>query len=199
MQTNKEIRALARQDLSGNWTQPVLTTLVYTAITAVLSSIPIVGFIGTLLVGLPLGYSFYLVFLRFVRGEKDNMIPRIFDCFQDYGKSFGISFMVFLYTFLWSLLLIIPGIIKSLSYSMSYFISKDHPEYTIDQCITSSMKMMDGHKMDLFLLSLSFIGWILLSILTLGIGLLWVIPYMYTSIAHFYEQLKDEYSENQFK
>ena len=57
------------------------------------------------------------------------------------------------------------------------------------------MKMMDGHKMDLFLLILSFIGWFLLSILTLGIGLLWLIPYMYTSIAHFYEQLKAEHPQ----
>ncbi len=195
MQTNSDIRALARQDLSGNWTQPVLATLVYTLITGAISSIPYVGFIANLLVGLPLGYSFYLLFLKFVRGEKENMVPRLFDCFKDYGKSFGISFMVFLYTLLWSLLLIVPGIIKSLSYSMSFFISEDHPEYSIDECITTSMKMMDGHKMDLFLLILSFIGWFLLSILTLGIGLLWLIPYMYTSIAHFYEQLKAEHPQ----
>ena len=51
-----------------------------------------------MLVGLPLGYSFYLLFLKFVRGEKENLVPRLFDCFKDYGKSFGISFMVFLYT-----------------------------------------------------------------------------------------------------
>ena len=186
MITNREIRELAKQDLRGNWTQPVVVTLVYVAITNVLSLIPAIGFIATLLVGLPLGYSYYLLFLGFVRGAKDDMLPHLFDCFQDYARSFGVAFMVGLYTFLWTLLLIIPGIIKALSYSMSYFISKDHPEYSVDQCITASMRMMDGHKMDLFLLMLSFIGWILLSILTLGIGLLWVMPYMYTSIAHFY-------------
>lgn len=193
MIANKEIRALARADLKDNWTQPVLATLVYIAITGVAANIiPVVGFLITLLIGLPLGYSFALLFLRFVRGGKDNMVQRLFDCFQDYGKSFGTAFMVGLYTFLWSLLFIIPGIIKGLSYGMTYYISKDHPEYSIDDCINASMKMMDGHKMDLFLLELSFIGWALLSILTLGIGMLWVYPYMQTSIAHFYEQLKAE-------
>ena len=85
-----------------------------------------------------------------------------------------------------------PSIIKALAYSMTYFISKDHPEYSIDECIEASKRMMDGHKGELFILELSFIGWILLSILTLGIGLLWLAPYMDTTIAHYYEELKAE-------
>ena len=100
--------------------------------------------------------------------------------------------MVTLYTLFWGLLLIIPGIIKSLAYSMTYFISKDHPEYSIDECIEASKRMMDGHKGELFVLYLSFIGWFLLGILTLGIGYLWLIPYMDTTIAHYYEELKAE-------
>ena len=56
--------------------------------------------------------------------------------------------------------------------------------------------MMKGHKFDLFWLFLSFIGWILLSILTLGIGLLWLAPYMYTAQAAFYEDVKADYELN---
>lgn len=190
MKSNGELKDLALQDLRGKWEQPILTTLIYCAISGALSSIPFLGQVGHILLVLPLSYSFTQLFLRFIRGEKDNLVSKLFDCFNDYGKSLGTAFMVGLYSFLWSLLFIIPGIIKSLAYSMTFYIAKDHPEYSVDQCIEASMKMMDGHKMDLFLLRLSFIGWVLLSFLTLCIGLLWVIPYMQATEAHFYEQLR---------
>ena len=96
----------------------------------------------------------------------------------------------FLVSVSWFLLFIIPGIIKAYAYAMTYYISYDNPELSAEECINRSMKMMYGHKLDLFLLDLSFIGWILLSILTLGVGMLWVTPYMYTSRAKFYEELK---------
>ena len=63
--------------------------------------------------------------------------------------------------------------------------------------IEKSMKMMDGHKFDLFYLYLTFIGWGLLCILTLGIGLLWFVPYMQSALAHFYEDVKAEYEAAQ--
>lgn len=73
---------------------------------------------------------------------------------------------------------------------MTYYIALDNPELGANECIERSMKMMKGHKGKLFLLDLSFIGWILLALLTLGIGLLWVNPYMKTARSHFYEELK---------
>ena len=93
------------------------------------------------------------------------------------------------------LLFIIPGIIKSFSYAMTYFIINDHPEYSINQAITESRRMMDGHKMEYFILCLSFIGWFILSCITLGIGFLWLIPYFYTTSAAFYEEIAEEYYE----
>lgn len=208
-----ELKDKALNDLKGNWKQPVLATLVYVLIAAIFSDTPYVKHTYTngiqttqtnftvwsgicLLVSLffilPMAYSYMLIFLDFIRGEKEKIVGKMFGFFKDYGRSFGIMFMVYLYIFLWCLLLIIPGIIKSLAYSMTYYISKDHPEYSIDECIEASKQMMDGHKGELFVLYLSFIGWILLSILTLGIGLLWVTPYMETTIAHYYEELKAE-------
>ncbi|KHF31013.1 hypothetical protein LR68_00503 [Anoxybacillus sp. BCO1] len=85
-------------------------------------------------------------------------------------------------------MLIIPGIIKSLSYSQTFFLLKDHPEYSALQAISESKKRMKGYKGKLFLLYLSFIGWGLLSMLTFGIGFLWLVPYIYTSLAAFYDQ-----------
>ena len=94
---------------------------------------------------------------------------------------------------LWTFLFIIPGIVKAFAYALTPFLLVDCPELSALQCIKLSNQMMKGHKFDLFYLYLSFIGWMLLSILTLGIGLLWLVPYMQTSMASFYLDVKEQY------
>ena len=113
--------------------------------------------------------------------------------FTGYLKNVWAMFLVYLFTILWTLLLIVPGIVKGLGYSLTPFIVKDHPELTANQAIDLSARMMKGHRFDLFYLYLSFLGWIMLSMLTLGIGLLWVLPYMETTLAAFYQEVNTEY------
>ena len=91
-------------------------------------------------------------------------------------------------------MLIIPGIIKALSYSLAPFILADNPEFSANQAIDQSMKMMKGHKMDLFLMMLGYMGLIMLSILALGIPLLWLAPYYQAVLAKFYEEVKADYN-----
>lgn len=156
----------------------------------------IVDIITTFMVG-PLTLGGYYLALHIIR-EKDARIGHIFRWFTEgskFIKSFLLYIVVNIYIFLWCLLFIIPGIIKSFSYAMAYFIINDHPEYSINQAITESRRMMDGHKMEYFILCLSFIGWFILSCITLGIGFLWLIPYFYTTSAAFYEEIADEYYE----
>ncbi|MED3036477.1 DUF975 family protein [Bacillus tropicus] len=145
----------------------------------------------------PLTLGGYYLALNILR-EKQASIGNVFIWFSE-GKRFLKSFLLYLlvnlYLFLWTLLFIIPGIIKSFSYAMTYFIINDHPEYSINQAITESRRMMDGHKMEYFILCLSFIGWFILSCITLGIGFLWLIPYFYTTSAAFYEEIAEEYYE----
>ena len=74
-------------------------------------------------------------------------------------KGFCMNFLQGLYLGLWSLLLVIPGIVKSFSYAMTPFILAENPEMSADDAITESRNLMDGHKWDLFYLSLSFLGW----------------------------------------
>jgi uncharacterized membrane protein len=83
-----------------------------------------------------------------------------------------------------------------LAYSLTPYILKDYPELSANQAINLSMKMMKGHKFDLFWLFLSFIGWSILCIFTLGIGYLWLMPYMMTTMAAFYQEVKAEYINN---
>ena len=90
-------------------------------------------------------------------------------------------------------LLIVPGIIKAYSYAMTPYILVDRPELSVRDAIRLSGRMMSGRKLDLFCLHLSFIGWMLLCILTLGIGILFLSPYMMTAQAAFYQDVRSDY------
>ncbi|EJQ64634.1 DUF975 family protein [Bacillus mycoides] len=145
----------------------------------------------------PLTLGGYCLALHIIR-EKEVRIGHLFSWFTEgtkFLKSFLVYILVNVYIFLWFLLFIIPGIIKSFSYAMTYYVLNDHPEYSLNQAITESRHMMAGHKMEYFILCLSFIGWFILSVITLGIGFLWLTPYFYTTKAAFYEEIAEEYYE----
>ncbi len=200
MKTAKEYRAIACGKLKGNWTYAALFMFVYFVvvfmITALEGVIPaeklVLNLAVTLIMScliLPMGYGLYVAFLGLGRGKE----LQVGELFAHFNKRVWVTLILqVVYTCLWTLLLIVPGIIKSLSYAMTPFILADNPELSGNGAIEKSMAMMQGNKMKLFLLLLSFIGWLLLSTLTLGIGLFWVGPYMYQSMAAFYEDLKAE-------
>ncbi len=202
MKTNSEIRLSARETLKGKWGRVVVPTLVYGLLAGVIASIaqddnlPLLLIYIVLAIGilLPLGFGFTMMFLHFVRDGKQPAVESLFGAFNEtyYKKSVITMLLVGIYTFLWSLLLLIPGIIKSLSYSMTAMILAENPELGADEAIDRSIAMMNGHKMDLFLLLLGYAGLALLSALLLFIPLLWIIPYYNTALAKFYLELKNE-------
>jgi uncharacterized membrane protein len=190
-----DIKRLARLSLRGNWKKTVLLTLMSILVTAAIESLfsggsEDVNFISTLiLVPFTIAVSYY--FLEMYRNEYPK-IKRTFTIYKDWKYSLklvGTSILIWIFTFLWFLLLIIPGIIKGIAYSQTYFILKDNPNLSPLEAITESRIRMNGLKWKFFLLYLSFIGWAILCIFTLGIGLLWLIPYITTSLAAFYQEL----------
>lgn len=197
MKLNSELRQQAAGSLTGNWGMAAVITLVYLLLTGSTSSAsqyinPSFGLISILL--LPLHYGFAILFLDLLRGVKLDL-GRLFDGYKDFGRILGTGLLQAIYTLLWLLLLIVPGIVKSYSYAMTSYILKDHPELQYDAAISKSMVMMSGYKMKLFLLDLSFIGWGILCLFTLGIGFLFLSPYMQAAHAAFYEDLKKELGE----
>lgn len=180
-----ELKNRAKQSLSGNWGAAIIGLIIYGVIISLLSSTGIGSFVTGLVA---VGYiSLYLGILRGMNPGFEGCISAIT---ENIGTKFIATLLVSLYTFLWSLLFIIPGIIKSYSYAMTPYILLDRPELSPTEAIKESEKMMNGHKMDLFILDLSFIGWILLSMLTCGILILYVEPYMMATKAAFYLELK---------
>lgn len=147
--------------------------------------------VGALLVTGPMALGGSYVILKLVRTRQKIDFKDLFAGFsQDIGQNILLGFLSSLFVALWSLLFVIPGIVKAYGYGMIYYIKADHPEYDWRTCLQVSQQMMYGHKMDLFVLDLSFIGWYFVGSLCLGVGALWVHPYHETTRALFYEQLK---------
>ena len=131
-----------------------------------------------------------------VQGDREIPTNMYKIATKNYWHKVWGMFLMVIFICLWSLLLVIPGIIKCFSYAMTPFILEEHPELTANEAIDHSRAMMKGHKFDLFWLYLSFIGWGILCIPTLGIGTFWLIPYMQTAQASFYEDVKADYEVN---
>ena len=129
-------------------------------------------------------------FLRSAKGEKPS-IARAFDGFRIYGSAVTTSLLAAVFTFLWALLFIIPGIVKSYSYSMAKYIIYENPSLSARQALDLSQKITKGRKWDLFVLDLSWLGWALLSVLTLGVlDILYVAPYVHQTEAAVYNTMK---------
>ena len=187
----KDFRHRAWSKLHGNWTTAVVSYLVMELIIGALGF----TYIGSFLVSGPLTVGFALVAINIVR-KNNPRIENLFTAFNDFVRTFVLWLINTIFVLLWTLLLIIPGIIKSLSYSMSYYILIDNPSIAANDARKQSMELMHGNKWRLFCLYCSFIGWILLSLLTFGILLFWVMPYIEVAKVEFYESLfegkKDE-------
>lgn len=192
---SKYFRDLGWAQLSGRWTPVALFTLVYMALCMVAGALigPLVYLVSLML--MPMTYSYNVAFLDDKRSASEFKIEQLFDGYKDFLRIMGTMLLTNVYQFLWTLLLIVPGVIKAISYSQTQFILKDCPELSFNEAIERSMDMMEGHKMQYFLLWLSFIGWILLAIISCGILSLWVNPYISATYAHFYEYVKDEYEK----
>ena len=148
-----------------------------------------------LLLPLTLGYMNSLRKLL-VAGDNNLVSNAVRIPFTQYWRKVWTLLLMEIMVGLWSLLLFIPGIIKSFSYAMTPYILVDNPELTASEAIHRSRMMMKGHKFDLFYLYLSFIGWFFLAIMTMGVGFLWLTPYIQTAEASFYEEIKRDYELN---
>lgn len=111
----------------------------------------------------------------------------LFDGFSRFFKFLGLMIVQGIFIYLWTLLFIIPGIIAALRYSMAVYIMIDNPDMSIMDCIRASKEMMRGRKGELFVLELSFFGWILLSVVPFV--LFWTMPYMEVTMANYYNAL----------
>ena len=189
-----ELKARARAQLGGGifqnlWMMGLAVCLLIGLLESAATTI--LPVIGALIVIGPLEYGQAYIFLKQARDRQPVQLGDMFRGFQDdFGGTFLIGFLSQLFVALWSLLFLIPGIVKSYAYSMAYYVKLDHPDYGWKACIDESRRLMNGHKWEKFVLDLSFLGWILVGALCLGVGTLWVTPYMAATEVHFYEYVR---------
>ncbi len=217
MSNSEDFRRWARNALNGRWLEAILAGIVIgflgsgpsllstpirinldmssntiteeqTGMFMILGMITLIWVVVLFVIGGALQLGYCLFNLNLVDG-KPAQVSNLFSQFHRIGTGICMNFFLVLFEFLWSLLFIIPGIIAAYSYAMTPYILAEHPEYGALEAIRMSKEMMRGNKMRLFILHLSFIGWVLLSILTCGLGLLAVTPYMQAANAAFYREV----------
>lgn len=194
-----EVRRETRELLAGQWTPLIPINFMYLLILMAPTAIfrgnaAWLGAIISLILGGPMTLGYTKIILKVYHREPYEL-GQLFDGFKDFGRSLSAYLLMLLYVFLWTLLLIVPGIIAGLSYSMVFFLLAENPQLQASEALHQSKEMMAGHKWDLFRLILSFIGWIFLSILSFGIGYLWLESYIYVAYANFYYKIKGEPEE----
>lgn len=190
-------KTMAKDQIKGKIGVLFLITLIIAVISGVITAIldkiasGIGSLVSSIIVTPAFSLSVYRVYLMLTNGEQPE-VKDTFSGFDDFWSAFKLTFLVGLYTFLWSLLFVIPGIVKAYSYSMSMYILAENKGKSARECINESKAMTNGRKMDLFVLDLSFLGWLLLCFITLGIAAIWVGPYINATRANVYQSFKPE-------
>ena len=208
LMTNQDYKNAALAALKGNWAPAVLATIVFMLIGIALSapaafftvpSSP--GFVaanslqsfGMIFVLIPMEIGFYWAFVKLLKEGDANVTNNTFSYgFRGWGHKVWTMVLMGVAVMLGFICFIIPGIIIAFAYSMVPYLLVKHPELSATETLKASRMMMKGHKFDYFYLSLSFIGWIILGIFTLGIGYFWLLPYMQTSLAAFWDDVYNQ-------
>ena len=186
------LKSAAKRQIKGNLGILFLISLLSGLIGGGVGVVPVVGGVAAMFVNAAFSLAMVSIYMNLTEGIR----PRVGDLFSQFRNvisAFCTNFLAGLLVFLWSLLLIVPGIIKACAYSQALYILADDPGLGSWEAIKRSKEMMQGHKMEYFLLCMSFYGWALLGAFTFGILYIWLIPYMQTTYANYYKSLKGEF------
>lgn len=196
---NGEIKDNARFQLRGRWPNAILGFLIYVAIIGAASTIGDDGWIISLLLQGPMLFGISKFFLQFKRTTENVPYEVLFSGFSKFKDTFLLGVIIQVAIIVGLILLIIPGIVIVLMYSQAFPIMVDNPNISATEALSMSRSYMKGNLMRLFFLRISFIGWTFLSLLSLGIGFIWLQPYYHLSAINFYEDLVRIQFNNEFQ
>ncbi len=193
-----DLKTRAKEQISGNvwilFACSLIASLISAAAYIVFAKalkIEALGGMAMILLTAPFSISITMIYLRLADGIRPE-ISNTFDGFSIFGKSVLLVVLIEIFVTLWSLLFIVPGIIKAYSYSLAPYILAENPEMNANDAIKESKRLMNGHKMDFFVLQLSFIPWILLVCVTFGFASIYVSPYINATYVNFYNSIKEQ-------
>lgn len=199
-----ELKTKAKNILKGNWGHAISLLLLYGLISfgagiavnligemfsLTEQTANVLGNVADIVVSALFTLGTTSFYLKLSRGEEVTY-KELFSKTDMFVVTLLAIVLISIFTTLWTLLLIIPGIIAAINYSQTYYILVDDKNKSAYDAIKASKEMMNGHKWDYFVLVLSFSGWMILATLTLGIGFIWLVPYMQVTFANFYDSIK---------
>ncbi|MCL2546619.1 MAG: DUF975 family protein [Oscillospiraceae bacterium] len=184
MLNRPELKSAAKAQIKGKIGILFLCMFLIGLITS--AATPLLG--AGLILAPAFSISMIMIYLALIKGDAPE-VGDIFKGFNLFGKALWLSVITQFFVFLWSLLFFIPGIIKAIAYSMAPYILAENPDMTAREALNKSKEITQGHKGELFVLALSFIGWILLTVVTFGIAFIYVGPYMQATYANTYRKL----------
>ena len=193
-----ELKQNAKDQLKNNWGLAIGIIIVCTLISSIPNllveidsesfAISIIIPIITLVITGPLTIGQCKFFIN-LANRSNPKFSDLWYGFNNMLRAIGVTLLVGVIVFIGTILFIIPGIILAFMYSQVYYIMAENPEMSIMNCLKESARIMKGHKMDLFILELSFIGWGILMVITLGIAGLYVLPYYNATLTNFYLEI----------
>lgn len=187
---NVVLMNMARESLQGNWSMAIGTCVIYFLLVAAIQAIPGFGTVASLILSGPMTLGLTIFSLSISR-NKESGFEQLFHGFRMFGPALEAYLLILVYVILWTILLVVPGIIAAISYSMTFFIIADDESIRSVDAMKKSKQMMYGYKLKFFYLGLRFLLLALLCVLTLGIGFLWLMPYIQITFAKFYDDIKD--------
>ncbi len=184
--------------LKDNWNIPCLLAIVYLILTALSTtgtSILCACVSGIICVGMTFTFMKMIVVSHALAGTEEAAEKISFNTFLEGIESRWLTALLgslwnLLWVSLWSLLFVIPGIVKAYSYSMMFYVIAENPKIGAMKAMDISKVLTQGHKANLFMMDLSFLGWAFLSMLSCGIGFIWLLPYMVMAETYAYYDLK---------
>ena len=190
MFNRSDLKAKAKEQIKGNIGILFVCALLIFLIIGAAG----ITFIGPVLIAPAFFIGMIMIYLNLTKNQKPE-VGDIFKGFNLFGKALWLTIITGFFISLWSILLYIPGIIKAISYSMAPYILAENPNMTAREALNESKRITNGHKMDLFVLELSFIGWGLLVFITAGIAAIYVAPYMQATMTNAYNAIKGQSQE----
>ena len=215
----QKYKNFAKKQLQGRWGIPILMSAIILIVTSIfsipdfirtfssslaaieasdptlISSSSNTSFISTIVQSIVSGIlsiAALNVYIQMTRSAEPVSFSLFIEGLNNWLKATLATLWQYLWVFLWSLLFLIPGIIKSIEYSMMFYIVAEYKNISVTKAMNISKIITRGHKMDLFILGLSFLGWMLLACLTLGIGLIFLQPYMELTYVNTFHDLLQE-------
>lgn len=201
MFTRAELKSSAKDQLKGRWLVAILVFVCYSAILQ-LANVELTNSTEGSMIGLSLNIIGVLVYgslqvgvsrfsLKLAHKDSTAQFNDLFSGFDVFIKALVMNFIIWICVFIGTILFVIPGIIIGIMFSQANYILAENPDKSAMECIKESARMMKGHKFDYFVLELSFIGWSILCVLSLGIGFLWLVPYFEITLTNFYLKVKE--------